>query len=425
MKAPLVFHGSGGQECQTDEQFTKYTYPIAKEKGGVRIHMMWTDTPCRITCWNHGNWTIEAMKDPSIEFVLAQHPWLENDCLYADMILPANTTLEVEDIVTTVRQGPHFASVSIQEQSILPVGESKSDYEIVLAIAEKLGKGDEFSGGLSTLDMQKLVFDAMKMDKLTTWEDFYEKKTYVYATAHDWEQDPPGFRKFYEDPKANPLPTPSGLLEFYSERLAEHFPDDKERPPFPKWVPKGITHDEDLSSERADMFPLLLMSNHPRWRTHAQGDDISWTRETPTGKVLGFDGYRYEPIWINPADAVTRGIKDGDVVKVYNERGIVLVGARVWERITAGVVYVDHGARHDPLVPGKVDRGGAINTIAPNGLTSKNCCGQATSGYLVDVQRVKNEEWEAWRKDHPEAFARKYDQGAGLRFDAWIEGGDK
>jgi trimethylamine-N-oxide reductase (cytochrome c) len=421
LKSPLVFHGSGGQECQTEEQFTKYTYPIAKEKGGVRIHMMWTDTPCRITCWNHGNWTIEAMKDDSIECVVAQHPWLENDCLYADIILPANTTLEVEDIVTTVRQGPHFASVSIQEQSVLPVGESKSDYEIVAAIADRLGYGDEFTGNMSTLDLQKIVFDAMKMDKLTTWEDFYEKKTYVYKTATDWEQDPPGFRKFYEDPKNNPLQTPSGLLEFYSERLATHFPDDKERPPFPKWVPKGITHDEDLSSERADMFPLLLMSNHPRWRTHAQGDDISWTRETPTGKVLGFDGYRYEPIWINPSDAAARGIKDGDVVKVYNERGIVLVGARVWERIRPGVVYVDHGARHDPLVPGKVDRGGAINTIAPNGLTSKNACGQATSGYLVDVGRVKNEEWEAWRRDYPDAFAREYDPGAGLRFDAWIE----
>ena len=150
LKAPLVFHGSGGQECQTEEQFTKYTYPIAKEKGGVPIHMIWTDTPCRITCWNHGNWTIEAMKDASIECVVAQHPWLENDCLYADIILPANTTLEVEDIVTTTRQGPHFASVSIQEQSILPIGESKSDYEIVVAIAEKLGYGDEFTGGMST-----------------------------------------------------------------------------------------------------------------------------------------------------------------------------------------------------------------------------------------------------------------------------------
>ncbi|MBN1321684.1 MAG: molybdopterin-dependent oxidoreductase [Thermoleophilia bacterium] len=425
LKPPLVFYGSGGQECQTEEQFDRYTYPVAKEKGGVPIHMIWTDTPCRITCWNHGNWTIEAMKDSSIECVVAQHPWLENDCLYADIILPANTTLEVEDIVTTTRQGPHFASVSIQEQSILPLGESKSDYEIVAAVAEKLGLYDEFTTGMSTLDLEKLVFDSMHLDKLTTWEDFLEKKTYVYATAHDWEDDPPGFRKFYEDPKNNPLKTPSGLLEFYSQRLADHFPDDKERPPFPKWVPKGITHDEDLSSERAAMFPLLLVSNHPRWRTHAQGDDNSWARETPTGKVLGFDGYKYEPIWIHPSDAEARGIKDGDVVKIFNERGIVLVGARVWERIKPGVVYVDHGSRHDPLVPGKVCRGGAINTIAPNGITSKNAVGQATSGYLVDVQKVKNEEWEEWRRDYPDAFARVYDPGAGLRFDAWIEGGAK
>ena len=171
------------------------------------------------------------------------------------------------------------------------------------------------------------------------------------------------------------------------------------------------------------MFPLLLMSNHGRWRTHAQGDDITWTRETPTCKVLGSDGYRYEPVWINPSDAAKRGIKDGDIVKVFNERGVVLVGARVWERIMPGVVYVDHGARHDPIVPGKVDRGGAINTIAPNGLTSKNACGQATSGYLVDVQKVKGEEWDEWRRDYPEAFAREYDQAAGLRFNAWVEGG--
>ncbi len=190
----------------------------------------------------------------------------------------------MEDIVTTVRQGPHFASVSIQEQSVRPVGESKSDYEIVAAIADKLGYGDEFTGGLSTLDLQKIVFDAMKMDKLTTWEDFYEKKTYVYKTATDWEEDSPGFRKFYDDPKNNPLQTPTGLLEFYSEALATHFPDDKERPPFPQWVERGITHDESLSSERAGMFPLLLMSNHPRWRTHAQGDDIVWARETPPAR---------------------------------------------------------------------------------------------------------------------------------------------
>ena len=423
---PLTFIGSGGQESQVEDQFVKYTYPIAKEKGGVEVHMIWTDTPCRITCWNHGNWTIDAFQHPSIDFVIAQHPWLENECIYADIILPANTTLEVEDIVTNTRQGPHFQSVAIQEQAITPIGESKSDYEIVLEIAKKLGLGERFSEGKTTKDLEKDVFDTMEIGNMVSWKEFEEKKYYVYPTAKDWENDTPGFRKFYEDPVKNPLPTPTGKLEFYSERLAKYFPNDKERPPSPQWIEKSETHDERISSERAAMFPLLLMSNHGRWRTHAQGDDISWTRETPTCKVLGADGYRYEPVWINPKDAAKRDVKDGDIVKVINERGIVLCGARVWERMMPGVAYVDHGARHDPIID-TVDRGGAINTIAPNGLTSKNACGQATSGYLVDVQKVTEKDYQEWRKiDHESfdaAFKREYDQASGLRFNAWVEGG--
>ncbi|OGO42975.1 MAG: dehydrogenase [Chloroflexi bacterium RBG_16_60_22] len=425
LNPPITFTGSGAIETPVEDQFIKYTYPL--EDGGYEIHMIWTDTPCRLTCWNHGNWTTEAFQSPKIECVVAQHPWLENDCLLADIILPANTSLEVEDIVTNVRQGPNFHSIAIYEQAIKPIGESKSDYEVVLEVAKKLGYGDQFSEGKTTRDLQKQVFDDMEIDYLISWDDFYKNKYFVFPVAKDWEKDSPGFRKFYNDPEKNPLPTPTGKLEFYSARLAEHFPDDHERPPIPKWIEKGVTHDERLSSSRAKMFPLLMMSNHPRWRTHAQGDDITWTRETPTGKVLAADGYRYEPIWINPRDAEARGIRDGDIVKAFNERGVVLVGARVWERIMPGVVYVDHGARTDPLVPGYVDRGGAINTISPYGVASKNAVGQATSGYLADVQKVTDKDYADWRKMDPgafdEAFTREYDQAAGLRFNAWVEGG--
>ena len=84
-----------------------------------------------------------------------------------------------------------------------------------------------------------------------------------------------------------------------------------------------------------------MMSNHGRWRVHAQCDDISWTREVTTCKVTGPDGYKYEPIWINPRDAETREIKTGDIVKIFNERGTVLTGAIVWERIIQGAVSVD------------------------------------------------------------------------------------
>ena len=129
----------------------------------------------------------------------------------------------------------------------------------------------------------------------------------------------------------------------------------------------------------------------------------------------------YEPVWINPADAESRGIKTGDIVRVFNERGTVLCGALVWERIVPGAVSIDHGARCDAIVPGKIDRGGAIDLIAPDWVISKNCAGQATSGFLVDVQKVAYAEMEGWKKSYPEVFDRKYDPAYGLLFDAWVE----
>jgi anaerobic selenocysteine-containing dehydrogenase len=135
---------------------------------------------------------------------------------------------------------------------------------------------------------------------------------------------------------------------------------------------------------------------------------------------MGWDGYKYEPMWINPQTAAPRGIKNGDIVKIYNERGIVLAGAYVTERLMPGVVYVDHGARCDWIIPGKLDRGGAINLLSPIGLTSKNAAGQATSGYLVEVAKVTYEEMEEWKKQYPESFEREYDPDSGLRFNAWV-----
>jgi anaerobic selenocysteine-containing dehydrogenase len=230
---------------------------------------------------------------------------------------------------------------------------------------------------------------------------------------------------FTNDPEKNPLGTPTGKLEFYSAALAKHFPDDKERPPIPKWIEKSHYHDERLSSHRAKMFPLLMMSNHGRWRVHSQCDDITWTREAPTMQGQGPDGYMYEPLWIHTSEAQKRGIKNGDIVKVFNERGIVLCGAYVTERLRPGVCYVDHGARHDPIKTGEIERGGAINTISPAGITSENCVGQATSGYLVQVEKLSGAQMDQWRRDYPEAFEREYDPAAGLRFDAWVVGGDQ
>jgi anaerobic selenocysteine-containing dehydrogenase len=106
------------------------------------------------------------------------------------------------------------------------------------------------------------------------------------------------------------------------------------------------------------MFPLILQSNHGRWRVHAQCDDITWTREAPNCKVTRPDGYKYEPCWLHPSEAEKRGIQNGDIVKIFNERGIVLAGAYVTERLRPGVAYIDHGARVDFIKAGENDRGG-------------------------------------------------------------------
>jgi anaerobic selenocysteine-containing dehydrogenase len=423
LNPPISFWGSGAIIDPTEGQFVQYTYPISREKGGTEIHMIWTDTPCRTTCWGHGHKTLEALRSPKIECIVAQHPWLENDCLAADIILPVCTTFELEDILPAIRQGGEpYLSMTMQKQAIPHIGESKSDYEAVVEVSKKLGLEDEVTEGKTVQGWIKhMFFDHWKLAGLVDWDELNEKGYYVFPTDKDWEKAPPGFREFYEDPVANPLPTPSGKLEFYSERLAKNFPDDKERPPIPKWIEKGVNHDERLSGERAKKYPLLQMSNHGRWRVHAQHDDNCWTREALTGKVKGWDGYNYEPLWMSPQDAEKRGIKSGDIVKSYNERGAVLGGAYVTERMRPSVVYMDHGARCDWIIPGELDRGGAINLISPYNLISKNCNGMATSGYLVEVEKVSMEQMEAWRRQYPEAFEREYDPASGLRFNAWVE----
>lgn len=117
--------------------------------------MMWTDCPCRVTCWNGGNDTELALRSPQVECIVTQHPWLENDTLWSDIILPANTHMEVDDIVTNVRQGGQWADVMLCDKAVEPIGESKSDYEIVLEIAKKLGYEKQVSEGLTTLDLQE------------------------------------------------------------------------------------------------------------------------------------------------------------------------------------------------------------------------------------------------------------------------------
>lgn len=460
----LTWYGRVIAGLPRSDQFVQYQYP---EEDGTRIHMIWDDTPCWSTCWNGGNRMEDALRHPSIEFYLVEHPWMENDTLFADIILPVSTKYEESDIATSSECGINDMVVD-EEQAIDPVGEAKSDTEIALAIADKLGVKDELwehwvypdvvaaqgatineddarpidgkvaqgagkedKTGNNFVVEQKVstehVFgepgwDSLKLRAYTLggcqqhepYEEFLKKGYLPVRFKDDWKNDPVGLQDFYYDPVNHPIDTPTGKIEFYATGIHDVWPDDPERPEVPHWIEEGESHHERLTNDRGKDYPFLVVSNHPRWRVHAEGDDITWLREIETCKVKGPDGYLYEPVWINPNDARKLGIKGGDVVRIFNERGSVLGGALLTERIREHVISQDHGARVDSIVAGQggLDRGGANNLICPGNTTSKNAPGEVTNGFLANIEKVDP---FALAMKYPEAFSKDYEPADGMQ----------
>ena len=268
--------------------------------------------------------------------------------------------------------------------------------------------------------LMKVGYCAGGMQGRMDFEDFKKKEYIPIPFKKDWRDDPVGLRGFYEDPENHPLKTPTGKIEIYATGIADCWGDDGERPPVPHWIEETDQHHERLTNERGKDYPFLVVSNHPRFRVHAEGDDITWFREIDMCKVTGPDGYKYEPVWINPTDARARGIKTGDIVRIFNERGSVLGGAIVTERIMPHVISQDHGARTDTIVSGMggLDRGGANNLICPTNTTSKNAPGEVTNGFLANIEKVDVFELA---KRYPDRFAcRDYDPADGMHATDYI-----
>ncbi|MCI8469572.1 MAG: molybdopterin-dependent oxidoreductase [Eggerthellaceae bacterium] len=413
----ISWYGHINAGLPREDQFTgPYYFPM---EGGSRIHMIWADTVSWQTCWNCGNNIQEAFRHENIEFILVQHPWMENDAYFGDIILPSSTKFEDIDMGVDAENGAYDV-IYYEDRAIQPRGEAVSDSDVVRKVAEKLdsmggifeGVLEKFTEGNDVEDWIQAGYKTTGARKYMSYEEWKEKGVCTLPTREGWEDEPAGLIGFYEDPEGHPMSTPSGKLEYYSSALAQMFPDDKERGPIPRWIDESDKHKDRLWSDRAKDYPFLIVSNHPRWRVHSQHDDVTWLRELGLCKVVGPDGYRYEPVWINPKDAVRIGVKNGDVAAISTERGTVLGGVYVSERIMPNVVYQDHGARVDIIVPGVggLERAGANNLICPSATTSDNSFGEVTSGFLVNVKKV--DVFELARQ-YPEAFSRPYDKDCG------------
>ncbi|MCB0029552.1 MAG: hypothetical protein KDE28_16675, partial [Anaerolineales bacterium] len=129
------------------------------------------------------------------------------------------------------------------------------------------------------------------------------------------ERHVPQVERFRADPVANPLKTPSGKIEIFSETIDSFGYADC--PGHPVWLPPA----EWLGAPLAARYPLHLLSNQPKTRLHSQLDHA---RISQGGKLAG-----REPATMNPADATARGLREGDAIRIFNDRGACLTVVRL------------------------------------------------------------------------------------------------
>ena len=221
------------------------------------------------------------------------------------------------------------------KKCIDPLWESKSDYEIFSLIADRLGMKEEYTEGCTEIDWAKRYFNISDLPKYISWEEF-DKKGYFLINAPEDYKPTPALRWFAEgrecdtpDPlnqkkemaeKAGELGTYSGKIEFVSQSLLKNFPDDDERPPLPTHIPSW----EGYRSELYKKYPLQMVSPHPRFSFHTHYDKhTQWLNEIPAHRIVK-DGYAWWPARVHPEDAAKRGIQNGDIIKLYNDRAEVL-----------------------------------------------------------------------------------------------------
>lgn len=406
LNSPVSWLGEGLNTQSIEQQFIPHTYP---EPGSPEIKMFYRFGGSFLGTMTEGNKWIKAYQSPKLEFVVNQDCWWCTETRMADIILPACTNLERNDIAEFSNCGwmnpdtfcgCNHRIIVYQQKCIEPVGESRSDYQIFSDLAERMGIKEEYTENRSEEDWIKKMFDWSDLPKYISYSKFKKKGYFLVPLPKEYKATP-ALRWFYEgrecdtpdfsNPKRNTekgkeLATYSGKIEFVSQSLTKHLPDDDERPPMPRYIPSWEGH----NSELAKKYPLQLISPHPRFSHHTHYDHIPWIWEIPHQRRFK-DGYYWQTIRINPADANARGIKDGDIVKLYNDRGAVLGIAQVTERLRPGVIHSYEGsAKYDPIEAGKPyspDRGGCINILSSSRFLSKNAPGMAPNSCLVEISK--------------------------------------
>jgi biotin/methionine sulfoxide reductase len=311
--------------------------------------------------------------------VVVQEPWWTAVARHADIVLPATTTLERNDIGS----GSRDRFVRAMHQAIAPVGQARNDVDILADIADALGYRAAYTEQRDEMAWLDHLYGNWRRacaqqgievpDFATFWEQGFVE---LPAPQRPYTQ----FAEFRADPEAHPLNTASGKVEIACETIASF--GYEEVPGHPVWqAPR-----EWLGGEQARRFPLHLLSFQPATRLHGQLD---------TGRVAAANRVQgREPILMHPEDAAARGLADGQVVRVFNDRGAIAAGLRVSDGIRRGVVAMATGAWWNPAVPGATDSPclhGNANVLTQDVGTSRLGQGSAAQSCLVEIAAWEGE----------------------------------
>ncbi len=307
--------------------------------------------------------------------IVVSEPWWTATARRADIVLPATTTFERNDIASGSRDRYTLA----MKQALHPFAGARNDFDMYADIAEYCGARTLFTEGRDEGTWLRFMYGRFKQSAsahgvlVPDFEEFWERG---FVEIEPPKEPHVPLASFLWDPIENPLSTPSGRIELYSETIGSFGYSDCIG--HPTWfAPK-----EYLGADAAKTFPLHLLTAQPETRLHSQLDQA---RVSLDSKILG-----REPIVLNTSDAAHRGISEGDIVRVFNDRGSCLAGVRLTDDLLPQVAVMATGAWYDPLDPLDPDSmciHGNSNVLTQDVGTSSLGQGPSAQSCLVDVER--------------------------------------
>ena len=319
------------------------------------------------------NRLVKAWQKPKT--IIVNEIWWNAQARHADIIFPANTALERNDIMLN----PRDPTIIANKKTISSVGESKSDYEIFSSLANKLGFENLFTENKSELDWLKYLWnESIKVSeemnlKLPEFSKFWEEGFFEIPIEKTKKIM---FKNFRDNPVKNPLNTPSGKIEITSNTIKNY--NLKDCKGHPTWIEPY----EWLGNK--DNFPLHLISNQPEYRLHGQLDNADYSLKN---KIKD-----REPVLINSADAKERNIENNDIVLIFNKRGRVFAGARLSDEVSKGVLVLSTGAWFDPNYEINADLHGNPNVLTKDIGTSLLSQGPTSHTCLVEIRKAEKNE---------------------------------